>query len=353
MTSDAYLERLSPDDVGLPEGTRIPFRFAPGRSWSPLVISFPHVGLAWPHDLRPKPQVDFSRNADFEVHTLYRGIEALGVATVTAHFSRLVVDLNRAEDDVAKQLVPDHPAPKPRIRPGILASPSHPGWDRPGRGVVWASAMTASSGTTRILQPPMPYEAFAARIDRFHRPYYRALELLLERRRRRFGYAVLLDAHSMPSTVGVDLVLGTLDGSSCADAVADLAWDALRGTGERRPLLSVRRDDPYQGGEIVRHFGRPSEGVHALQLEVSRRLYMDERVYRVLQWPRDLRPIDLEAGDDAPPKGGTPAPDRRRARDLHELISRVRGLVRALSGVSPPAAPAADASEDPPRPVTT
>ena len=345
MTSDAHLERLSPDDLGVPEGTRIPFRFTPGRSWTPLVISFPHVGLAWPHDLRPKPQVDFSRNADFEVHTLYRGVESLGVATVTAHFSRLVVDLNRADDDVAHQLVPDHPAPKPRVRPGILAIPSLAGWDRPGRGVVWASAMTAAAGTTRILQPPLSYEAFTARIERFHRPYYRALELLLQRRRERFGYAVLLDAHSMPSTVGVDLVLGTLDGASCIDAVSNLAWDALRGAGERRTLLSVRRDDPYQGGEIVRHFGRPSEGVHALQLEVSRRLYMDEQVYRVLQWPSDLRPLDLGQAPDAPAKGGIPAPNRRRARELQELVCRVRSLVRALSGN----APTDVLPEDPPR----
>ena len=118
-----------------------------------------------------------------------------------------------------------------------------------------------------------------------------------------------------------------------ADAVAGAAWDALRGADDRRTLLSVRRDDPYQGGEIVRAFGRPADGVHALQLEVSRRLYMDERVYRVLHWPNDLRPLDAtEASPSA--RGGTPAPDRRRARDLHELVERLRGVVRALNGTS-------------------
>ncbi len=330
MTSDAQLERLSLDELGLSEGARFPFRFTPGHSWSPLVVSFPHVGLAWPHDLRPKPQVDFARNADYEIHTVYRGIPSLGAATVEAHFSRLVVDLNRADDDVAVQLVPDHPAPRPRRKPGVPGGAAPRGWDRPGRGVVWASAMTASAGTTRILHPPLSYEDFASRINRFHRPYYRALEVLLERRRRRFGYAVLLDAHSMPGSVGVDLVLGTLDGGSCADAVADVAMDALRGDTARGPLLSVRRDDPYQGGEIVRRFGRPSEGIHALQLEVSRRLYMDERVYRVLHWPNDLRPLEA----DDPVRGGTAAPDRRRSRELHELVTRVRALVRALSGHS-------------------
>ena len=332
MTPDAHLERLTPEDLGLPDGARFPFRFTPGHSWSPLVVSFPHVGLAWPHELRPKPQVDFGRNADYEVQTLYRGVPRLGAATVEAHFSRLVVDLNRAADDVAPQLVPDHPAPRPRTKPGVPGSPAPSGWDRPGRGVVWASAMTRFGGTTRILQPPLPFAAFEERIARYHRPYYRALEVLLQRRRERFGYAVLLDAHSMPGTVGVDLVLGTLDGTSCADAVAATALDALGGDGSGRPLLSLRRDDPYQGGEIVRTFGRPSEGLHALQVEVSRRLYMDERVYRVLHWPGDLRPLGGNAVHAKPAGGGTPLPDRRRGRELHELVHRLRGLVRALSG---------------------
>ncbi len=269
MTSDAPLERITPEDLGLPEGVRVPFRFAPGATWSPVVVSFPHVGLAWPHDLRPKPQADFARNADYEVHSLYRGIEGLGVATLAAHFSRLVVDLNRAPDDVARQLVPDHPTPRPRSRPGVVTGPAPRDWDRPGRGVVWASALTANRGTTRILRPPMSLQAFESRIARFHRPYYRALELLLQRRRERFGYAVLLDAHSMPSTVGVDLVLGTLDGASCAEPIAAAAVEALGGAApmtsglagpSNRTLLSVRRDDPYQGG---RSFARLADRARA------------------------------------------------------------------------------------------
>lgn len=335
MTLHAHLEQLTPEDVGLPEGARIPFQFTPGHSWSPLVVSFPHVGLAWPHELRPKPQVEFSRNADYEVQTLYAGVPTLGAATVTAHFSRLVVDLNRAEDDVAHQLVPDHPAPRARMKPGVPGSPAPLGWDRPGRGVVWASAMTGTRETTRILTPPLSYADFESRIARFHRPYYKALEVLLQRRRERFGYAVLLDAHSMPGSVGVDLVLGTLEGTSCTEPIASSAMAALAGTPDRRSLLSVRRDDPYQGGEIVRTFGRPSEGVHALQLEVSRRLYMDERVYRVLNWPSDLRPLPSERGPQHPRGTGLPPPNRRRGRELHELVLRVRSLVRALSGLSP------------------
>jgi N-formylglutamate amidohydrolase len=203
MPDEAQLETLTAEEIGLSANARIPLRFTPGHTWSPLVISFPHVGLAWPHDLRPKPQVDFARNADYEVQTLYGDVAPLGVATISAVYSRLVVDLNRAPDDVPRELVPDHPAPRPRRKPGEPASdpfhdPREP-WDRPGRGVVWASAVSAGAGASiRILEPPLPYRAFASRIERYHAPYYAALSILLERRRRQFGYAVLLDAHSMP-----------------------------------------------------------------------------------------------------------------------------------------------------------
>ena len=226
---------------------------------------------------------------------------------------------------MSAQLVPDHPAPRPRRRPGVPpgdADPvDHTAWDRPGRGVVWASAVSAGAGASvRILEPPLPYAAFARRIERYHAPYHRALQILLERRRKRFGYAVLLDAHSMPSSVGLDLVLGTLDGESAAEPLAAAAVEALRGSSA---LLSVKRDHPYRGGELVRRFGRPGEGLHAFQLEVSRRLYMDEQTY-------SLRP---SSSDNLSDSVGKHSPARRRARELAELEARVRSLVRRLAEV--------------------
>jgi N-formylglutamate amidohydrolase len=311
------------------------------------------VGLAWPHDLRPKPQADFARNADFEVQTLYRGADALGAASVEAIYSRLVVDLNRAGDDVSRHLVPDHPAPRPRRRPGVPvpggdADHGHR-LDRPGRGVVWASAI-GSDSAVRILDVPLRFSEFKRRIDRYHAPYYRALATLLERRRRRFGYAILLDAHSMPGSVGVDLVLGTLDGTSCAEWISRRALDALsRGPSS---LLSVRLDDPYRGGEVVRTFGKPSEGIHALQLEVSRRLYMDEASSMLWEPPDDAAASPMkaavagsatnlgDAGTSASESRVTPAARRPRpgaratsrgGRDLAELLRRVRSLVQGLT----------------------
>lgn len=342
--SDAAYERLTPDDLGLSPGARMPVRFTPAREWSPLVISFPHVGLAWPHDLRPKPQVDFPRNADYDVHTLYDSAPQWGAASVAAVYSRLVADLNRADDDVSRKIVPDHPAPRPRRNPGVAPIAEEPEGDRdagrPGRGVVW----TAAIGNVRLLDGPLPYAEFRDRIDRFHAPYYRALQVLLERRRQRFGYAVLLDAHSMPSSVGPDLVLGTLAGRSCDPGLEHAALAALRG-GNDPGALRIAVNEPYRGGELVRRFGRPREGLHALQLEVSRALYMDEQRYRLYAPPgsasgtagSSLRDTmdDLEGSPSAPDlewaHRALVPPDPRRGRRLAELRLRVNSLVRCLA----------------------
>jgi N-formylglutamate deformylase len=350
--SDAAYERLTPDDLGLPPGVRMPVRFVPAQAWSPLVISFPHVGLAWPHDLRPKPQVDFPRNADYDVHTLYDSAPHWGAASVAAVYSRLVADLNRAADDVSRTIVPDHPAPRPRRNPGVAPMAEDPEGDRdagrPGRGVLW----TASIGNVRLLPGPLPYAEFRGRIERFHAPYYRALQVLLERRRQRFGYAVLLDAHSMPSSVGPDLVLGTLGGRSCDAGLEQAALAALR-SGEAAPGgpsggLVVALNEPYRGGELVRRFGRPHEGLHAFQLEVSRGLYMDEQRYRLY-----ARPLGTPAGsprgtmddpegapeDTEAPRGlhrAPVVPDPRRSRRLADLRERVDSLVRCLASHGAP-----------------
>jgi N-formylglutamate deformylase len=334
---DPRYERLTAEDLGLPPQSPLPLRFRPAERWSPLVVSFPHVGLRWPSALRPKPQVDLRRNADYEVHRLYDPAAQLGAASVQALYSRLVVDLNRAADDVSPAIVPDHPAPRPRRTPGVPAdhgaAPPFQA-DRPGRGVVWASAV----GNVRILHAPLSFAAFRERIDRYHAPYHRALEVLLARRVERFGFAILLDAHSMPASVGPDLVLGTLDGSSCAASVEDLALRALASADHG--ALDVRLNDPYRGGELVRRFGRPDRGMHALQLEVSRGLYMDEATHAV--WPTPVAAASRPGTSDAParetpigthadPARPAPRPTPRQARDLASLVARVTCLLRSLA----------------------
>jgi N-formylglutamate deformylase len=251
-----------------------PFDFIPGACVTQVVLSFPHVGLDWPGDFsRPAPQVSFGRNADYEVHALFPGAAARGVASVRARYSRLLIDLNRARDDVDPALVPDHPAARPR-------SPRRTGTHLPNRGVLWQTAV----GNLPILSPPVSYSEFDARIRRYHLPYYRALEILLQRRRERFGGAILIDGHSMPGVVHGDLVLGTLEGGSCASKIQETALATLRRRDPELGIsLDVRLNDPYRGGEIIRTFGRPEHSVHALQIEVNRALYMDEANLHL--WP--------------------------------------------------------------------
>ncbi|PRQ07335.1 N-formylglutamate amidohydrolase [Enhygromyxa salina] len=331
MSELGSTETIGAGDVGAEPGEPLPFEFRPGVRACPLIISFPHVGLDWPASLGPRPQVSFPRNADYAVDRLYVRAEALGAATVRARYSRVVVDLNRAHDDVSAEIVPDHPAPRPREAAFGAAPPSSSGGRKiRNRGVVWRSAV----GNIPLLTT-LTYAQFSHRLDRYYHPYHRALRLLIERRRRQFGYAIVLDAHSMPSTVGGDLVLGTRSGDACGPALSELAMQALGGLCTRqRGLfgsswpLAVALDDPYRGGQIAGSLGRPHEHVHALQLEVNRALYMDE--YRLepspIPDPRELDQIRSTAPWSRTAQGHT-----RDQRRLLALVSAIDTLVMELS----------------------
>ncbi len=312
-------EALTAKDLGI-ELDDLPFEFTPPAFVTPLVISFPHVGLAWPPRFsRPRPQVDFRRNADLGVHTLYPNAAKQGAACIQARFTRLVVDLNRASDDISQHLVPDHPAPRAR---GSLVN----GSNVPNRGVVWSVAV----GNIPILTPPLPYKEFQDRIARFHRPYYRALEVLLERRVRRFGYAILLDAHSMPGIVEGDLILGTLEGGSCRLEVEKNALAALRQGGPKN-ALDVRLNNPYRGGELVRHFGKPERGIHALQLEVNRSLYMNENTLTLWSHPHTGDLVDSSRSSLHRSTSAASRPEKRRRATLAALLYRLRSLTQTLA----------------------
>jgi N-formylglutamate deformylase len=299
----------------------LPFEFRAGVRETPLVVSFPHVGLDWPSSLGHRPQVSFPRNADYAIDRLYVRAEALGAATIRARYSRLVVDLNRAADDVSVELVPDHPAPRPQASLSPLGN--RLGRAIRNRGVVWSAAV----GNFPLFSQ-LSYAQFAERIDRYYRPYYRAIALLLARRVERFGYAVLLDAHSMPSSIAGDLVLGTRRGRACgldlqaaARSVLEGSSASVRGRFAARWPLSFALDDPYQGGELIQTFGRPEQHVHALQLEVNRGVYMDE-----------LRCDPYPIPDPQDPQPSRASPWTRGAQSARER-QRLAALVTALDSL--------------------
>ena len=121
-----------------------------------------------------------------------------------------------------------------------------------------------------------------ARIEALYKPYHRALRRLINKAHQRFGTVIVVDCHSMPS-IGVsrdeprrpDVVIGDRYGTSCAPLIPDLVEETMRTLG-----YSVGRNKPYAGGFITEHYGNPSAGLHAIQLEVNRALYMDERRYQ-------------------------------------------------------------------------
>lgn len=227
----------------------------------PLVVEVPHAGLAIPDDVRAQlcvGRADVLRDADLFVDELCGGAVAHGASLLVSHVSRYVVDLNRAEDDVDRDVVPDHPRPRPMQ----------------SRGVVWRTTTAGQPALTGTLS----YAQLEQRLARYHRPYHTALEAEVERKRRMFGWVLVVCAHSMPSITRpgsprrADVVPGSRGGSTTSPRVLDLIDAQLRGAG-----LSVRHDDPYKGGFTTQKLGRPREGIHAVQIEINRALYVDER----------------------------------------------------------------------------
>lgn len=237
----------------------------PTTEETPLVVEIPHAGL---HVDGPAlatlaaPGRAIGRDADLYVDELYGAAPAHGATLLCAHVSRYVVDLNRSETDLDASSVEGTP-------PGARAT----------RGIVWR----LTSDGLKVLDAPLPRRELERRLDLVYRPYHRALARILERKRAQFGFAVLLAAHSMPSlgragaghvdphAARADVVPGTRGRTSASPAFIEVVDRHARAAG-----LSVAHDDPYQGGFTTQHYGRPDLHVHVVQVELARRLYMDE-----------------------------------------------------------------------------
>lgn len=230
---------------------------------TPLLVEVPHAGLLVPAELSGSILAtarSIARDADLYVDELYEDATAQGATLVVSHVSRYVVDLNRGEVDVDAESVV-----------GARASPKAP------RGLIWRLSTDAEA----CLRAPLTSAEFSARLDLVYRPYHARVVEILERKRARFGFAILLAAHSMPSAgrtahgdagqLRADVVPGTQGRTTAAARVIDAVDEHAR-----HAKLSVKHDDPYRGGYSTRHYGRPRDSLHAVQVELARRLYMDE-----------------------------------------------------------------------------
>ena len=236
----------------------------------PLVLDSPHSGTDYPEDFRAAVSLEQLRQAeDSYVDELYASGPSVGATLITARFPRSYIDANRSLLDIDATLL-EAPWPGPAIPSAKTQK---------GIGLIWRMLDSGDSIYARKLS----IEEVKARIVRYHQPYQRAVKDALDHAHDHFGGVWHLNLHSMPAVSGriseegpgkhrADFVLGDRDGSTCeAEFTAQVA-QALRAMG-----YEVRVNDPYKGVELVRAFSDPKAGRHSLQIEVNRRLYMDER----------------------------------------------------------------------------
>lgn len=232
---------------------------------SPLVFASPHSGDVYPDDLgagADLPILSLRSAEDVAVDRLVAPDPLLGLPLLAARLGRAYVDLNRSPEDLDPRVVRGAAAGSARVIAGF--------------GVI--PRLTGDGRTIR--ERPMMREEAEARLETAHRPYHDALHDLMHRARDRFGFAILVDWHSMPSRAvsggaggrGPDVVLGDRHGSSCSAEVSRLLRALFEKTGW---VTALNR--PYAGGWSTQLWGRPGEGFHAVQVELNRALYLDER----------------------------------------------------------------------------
>ena len=234
---------------------------APRGTESPLVVEVPHAGLWMDAESMAHTVCSvrhLARDADLYVDTLVRPALRHGAHLLVARTSRYLCDLNRAMDDVESRAV---------VGARGRESP---------HGLVWHRTTSGDPA----LAAPLPARELERRMTAYYHPYHAALAELLQRKLDTFGHVILVAAHSMPSmgrdaqgkdAPRADVVPGTRGRTSAAGLVID--------TVETTALaheLTVRHDNPYRGGFTTAQYGRPRRNVHAVQIEIARRLYMDE-----------------------------------------------------------------------------
>lgn len=226
------------------------------RGSAPLLISLPHDGSAIPAELaeRMTPGARRAPDTDWHVSRLYAFARELGASMLVPHWSRYVIDLNRAEDDTSLY---------------------------PGQNTTGLCPQVQFTGEPVYLPGQAPDAAeVALRIERYWRPYHAALREELERMQALHGHVVLWEAHSIRGS-GLpflfdgrlpDLNLGTAGGASCTSALQQRLEAILAGQSAYDWVANGR----FKGGHITRHYGSPTRGIDAVQLEISQRCYMDE-----------------------------------------------------------------------------
>ncbi|TAM95902.1 MAG: N-formylglutamate amidohydrolase [Rhizobiaceae bacterium] len=241
------------------------------RQSVPFVFNSPHSGNYYPQRFLAMSRLDrraIRRSEDCFVDELFAGAVGCGAVMMAAHFPRAYLDVNREPWELDPRMFQEALPPFANIRSPRVA------------GGLGAVPRIVGEGQ-EIYSGRLPLSEAIGRIDSVYKPYHAELRRLLVSTRESFGHAVLIDCHSMPGSVRAgegtaraDFIVGDRFGASCVPALTQCAIGLLTRMGYR-----VAHNRPYAGGFITEHYGRPAQGLNALQVEVSRSLYMDERSY--------------------------------------------------------------------------
>ena len=248
----------------------------------PLVLDSPHSGNRFPADFDAVVSETELREAeDCFVDELWGAAGALGAPLLAAQFPRTYLDPNRHAGDIDAELIDGE------WRGEIVAS----GKAKIGKSLIWRTLEDGRPIYARRLRP----EEVRLRIERFHAPYHGALRTLLDAAHRRFGAVWHINCHSMRAVAGrqsddgegrprADIVLGDRDGTTCDPGFTKFVRATLARMG-----YNVKVNDPYKGVELVRAYSDPRARRHSLQIEINKRLYMDEAKLEKTPGFRDLQ----------------------------------------------------------------
>jgi N-formylglutamate deformylase len=257
---------------------------------TPLVFDSPHSGTQYPPDFRFSCDFALLRTAeDTHVEKLYDFVPSLGIAWVEALFPRSYLDANRSDREIDVEMF-DGPWPGATPDAAMLDKV------RLGKGLIWKY----TDDGVPLYDRKLAVEEVQRRIDQCWRPYYQAVAAAIDAAHARHGYSLHVNCHSMPAIAAshatdhpgiahADFVVGDREGTTADPRLGARVADFLRERGYK-----VEINFPYKGVELVRRFGDPARHRHSLQLEVNRKLYMDEGTFALLPGAQRLR-SDLRA----------------------------------------------------------
>jgi N-formylglutamate amidohydrolase len=247
-----------------------PFEIVEPAAWrAPIIFNSPHSGAVYPAEFLDASRIDLPalrRSEDSFMDELIGGLSALGFPTVRVNFPRSYVDVNREPYEL-----------DPRMFAGRLPSFANTRSMRVAGGLGTIPRVVGDG--QEIYRERLSVDNALARIEALYKPYHRALRRLINKAHQAFGAVVVVDCHSMPS-IGVsrdeprrpDMVIGDRYGTSCAALLPEMVERTMSRLG-----YSIGRNKPYAGGFITEHYGNPASGLHTIQLELNRAIYMDER----------------------------------------------------------------------------